>query len=97
MYYNPLFLQTPSILEDAFYQSDLGRLHRSIPFKELASKIPSPCEREVTPTLAGNIVHLNRRPFLLNKNILVKYQAIKFLIESGIRIRIFYRIPNHLI
>jgi len=42
MYYNPLFLQTPSVLEDAFYQSDLGRLHRSIPFKELASKIPSP-------------------------------------------------------
>jgi len=42
MYYNPLFLQTPCILEDAFYQSDLGRLHRSIPFKELAPKIPSP-------------------------------------------------------
>jgi IS5 family transposase len=42
MYYNPLFLQTPSILEDAFYQNDLGRLHRSIPFKELAAKIPSP-------------------------------------------------------
>lgn len=42
MYYNPLFLQTPSILENAFYQSDLGRMQRSIPFKELASKIPSP-------------------------------------------------------
>jgi len=42
MYYNPLFLQTPSILEAAFYQSDLGRLHCSIPFKDLASKIPSP-------------------------------------------------------
>ena len=42
MYYNPLFLQTPSILEAVFYQSDLGRLHRSIPFKDLASKIPSP-------------------------------------------------------
>ena len=42
MYYNPLFLQTPSILEDAFYQTDLGRLHRSIPFKDLAEKIPSP-------------------------------------------------------
>jgi hypothetical protein len=42
MYYNPLFLQTPSVLEDAFYQTDLGRLHRSIPFKDLASKIASP-------------------------------------------------------
>jgi len=42
MYYNPLFLQTPSIIEDAFYQTDLGRLHRSIPLRELASKIPSP-------------------------------------------------------
>lgn len=42
MYYNPLFLQTPSIMEDAFYQNDLGRLHRSIPFKDLAAKIPSP-------------------------------------------------------
>ena len=35
-------LQTPSIPEDAFYQNDLGRLHLSIPFKELALKIPSP-------------------------------------------------------
>ena len=42
MYYNPLFLQTPSILEDAFYATDLGKLHCSIPFKDLASKIPSP-------------------------------------------------------
>jgi len=42
MYYNPLFLQTPSILEDVFYQTDLGRLYLSIPFKELALKIPSP-------------------------------------------------------
>ena len=55
MYYNPLFLQTPSILEDAFYQSDLGRLHRSIPFKELASKIPSPLQ---------NISGRGRKPFL---------------------------------
>ncbi len=42
MYYNPLFLQTPSIMEEAFYQNDLGRLHRSIPFQDLAAKIPSP-------------------------------------------------------
>ena len=42
MYYNPLFLQTPSVQEAVFYDTDLGRLHRSIPFKELASKIPSP-------------------------------------------------------
>jgi len=42
MYYNPLFLQTPSIQENVFYETDLGKLHRSIPFKELASKIPSP-------------------------------------------------------
>lgn len=42
MYYNPLFLQTPSVQEAVFYDTDLGRLHRSIPFKEMASKIPSP-------------------------------------------------------
>ena len=42
MYYNPLFLQTPSIQENIFYETDLGKLYRSIPFKELASKIPSP-------------------------------------------------------
>ena len=42
MYYNPLFLQTPSVLEDVFYQTDLGRLHRSIPFTDLTTKIPSP-------------------------------------------------------
>ncbi|HEY8733500.1 MAG TPA: transposase [Puia sp.] len=42
MYYNPLFLQIPSIIEDVFYQNDLGRLHRSIPFKDLAAKILSP-------------------------------------------------------
>lgn len=44
MYYNPLFLQTDSIQESAFYATDLGKLHRSIPFKELASKIPSPAQ-----------------------------------------------------
>ncbi|MBA3675702.1 MAG: transposase [Chitinophagaceae bacterium] len=55
MYYNPLFLQTPSILEDAFYQTDLGRLHSSIPFKELAAKIPSP---------PHNNSGLGRKPFL---------------------------------
>jgi len=55
MYYNPLFLQTPSILEDVFYQNDLGRLHRSIPFKDLALKIPSPPQ-----TTSGR----GRKPFL---------------------------------
>ena len=44
MYYNPLFLQTDSIQESAFYATDLGKLHLSIPFKELASKIPSPAQ-----------------------------------------------------
>jgi transposase, IS5 family len=44
MYYNPLFLQTDSIQESAFYATDLGKLHQSIPFKELASKIPSPAQ-----------------------------------------------------
>lgn len=55
MYYNPLFLQTPSILEDAFYQTDLGRLYNSIPFKDLAEKIPSPPQ-----TNSGR----GRKPFL---------------------------------
>ena len=55
MYYNPLFLQTPSIVEEVFYQSDLGRLHGSIPFKELASKIPSPLQNR-----SGR----GRKPFL---------------------------------
>lgn len=44
MYYNPLFLQTDSIQESAFYATDLGKIHRCIPFKELASKIPSPAQ-----------------------------------------------------
>ena len=55
MYYNPLFLQTPSILEDIFYQSDLGRLYRAIPFQDLASKIPSPAQSK-----SGR----GRKPFL---------------------------------
>ncbi len=42
MYYNPLFLQTPSIQEAVFYETDLGKLHQSIPFKELAANIASP-------------------------------------------------------
>jgi hypothetical protein len=42
MYYNPLFLQTPSLVEQAFYKTDLGKLYRSIPFKELAAKIVAP-------------------------------------------------------
>ena len=42
MYYNPLFVQTPCVQEAVFYKNDLGKLHRSIPFKDLASKIPTP-------------------------------------------------------
>jgi hypothetical protein len=42
MYYNPLFVQTSSVQEGVFYNTDLGKLYRSIPFKDLASKIPSP-------------------------------------------------------
>ena len=55
MYYNPLFLQTPSIQEKVFYETDLGKLYRSIPFKELAAKIPSPPQ-----TKSGR----GRKPFL---------------------------------
>jgi hypothetical protein len=44
MYYNPLFLQTDSVVGSAFYATGLGKLHLSIPFKELASKIPSPAQ-----------------------------------------------------
>ena len=44
MYYNPLFFQTPSVVENVFYQTDLGRLYRSIPFREMASKIPAPLQ-----------------------------------------------------
>lgn len=44
MYYNPLFVQTDSIEQSAFYATDLDYLHQSIPFKELASKIPSPAQ-----------------------------------------------------
>jgi transposase, IS5 family len=42
MYYNPLFLQSPSVLESTFLSTDLGQLYQSIPFKTLAAKIPSP-------------------------------------------------------
>jgi hypothetical protein len=44
MYYNPLFLQTDSIQQSAFYSTDLGKLYQSIPFQELSSKIPSPAQ-----------------------------------------------------
>lgn len=44
MYYNPLFLQTDSIQQSAFDATDLGKLHQGIPFKELATKIPSPAQ-----------------------------------------------------
>src|SRR5215207_6674489 len=55
MYYNPLFLQTPSVLENVFYQSDLGKLFKSIPFQKLASRIRSP---------AGERSGRGRKPFL---------------------------------
>lgn len=55
MYYNPLFLQTPSILEDVFYQSDLGKLYRSLPLEDMAAKIPSPLQHK-----SGR----GRKPFL---------------------------------
>ena len=42
MYYNPLFLQTADVQEAVFLSTDLGQLYQSIPFKSLASKIPSP-------------------------------------------------------
>lgn len=42
MYYNPLFLQSPSIQEAAFLSTDLGQLYQSIPFKALATKISLP-------------------------------------------------------
>jgi len=42
MYYNPLFLQSPSIQEAVFLSTDLGQLYQSIPFKSLATKIPLP-------------------------------------------------------
>lgn len=46
MYYNPLFLQTPSLQEAAFLQTDLGKLYKSIPFRELAFKIETPaCQK----------------------------------------------------
>ena len=42
MYYNPLFLQAPSVQEAVFFQTDLGKLYKSIPFADLASTIRSP-------------------------------------------------------
>ena len=42
MYYNPLFLQTPEMVDEVFHATDLGKLYQSIPFKELSSKIPLP-------------------------------------------------------
>ena len=39
-----IIFQTDSIQESAFYATDLGKLRQSIPFKELASKIPSPAQ-----------------------------------------------------
>lgn len=55
MYYNPLFLQTPSVQEAVFYETDLGKLYQSIPFKELAANIGSPASEQ-----SGR----GRKPFL---------------------------------
>jgi transposase, IS5 family len=42
MYYNPLFLQSPSVLESTFLSTDLGQLYQNLPLKQLAGKIPLP-------------------------------------------------------
>ena len=42
MYYNPLFLQTPSVQEAVFFDTDLGKLYKTIPFQKLALSIRSP-------------------------------------------------------
>lgn len=42
MYYNPLFLQSPSVQEAVFLSTDLGQLNQSISFKTLATKIALP-------------------------------------------------------
>lgn len=42
MYYNPLFYQTADVQEAVFLSTDLVQLHQSVPFKELACKIPVP-------------------------------------------------------
>ncbi len=55
MYYNPLFLQTPNVQEAIFYESDLGKLYQSIPFKALAAQIPLPKQQR-----SGR----GRKPFL---------------------------------
>jgi transposase, IS5 family len=55
MYYNPLFLQSPSVLESTFLSTDLGQLYQSIPFKTLATKIPLPAHEK-----SGR----GRKPFL---------------------------------
>jgi len=55
MYYNPLFLQTPSVQEAVFYETDLGKLYKSIPFQKLALSIASPASER-----SGR----GRKPFL---------------------------------
>ena len=55
MYYNPLFLQNSSLQEAVFHQTDLGKLYPSIPFRELAARIPAPASER-----SGR----GRKPFL---------------------------------
>ena len=55
MYYNPLFLQTPSVQEAVFFQTDLGKLYKTIPFEKLALSIRSPASEQ-----SGR----GRKPFL---------------------------------
>lgn len=42
MYENLLFQLGPSLLEDRFNATDVGKIHRTIPFTQLAALIPAP-------------------------------------------------------
>jgi hypothetical protein len=42
MYSNLLFELTPALQSQRFLDTDLGKLHHAIPFKALASLVPSP-------------------------------------------------------
>jgi DNA-directed RNA polymerase subunit E'/Rpb7 len=44
MYQNLLFEQTPQVISDAFYSTELGYLYQSIPFEALAKQIPPPAK-----------------------------------------------------
>lgn len=42
MYENLLFQLGPTLLEQRFYATDIGKIHRTIPFTQLAALIPAP-------------------------------------------------------